>query len=185
MDQNSLANLIYEEQKRNQWPGLAAETSIICQSLNIEDCNTTFQDRSKYLEFIKVACNLENERRLRLLAVGKCQRIVGEDYGKKEYISRKNIFSVRHQYRTRFGLENFAGNYSNDRRFASSEWLCRCKEAREEESHLTSGRCKVFGDLKERFGDLHNDDNLVQFFQEVLARRDELDREQETCDGEV
>jgi hypothetical protein len=185
MDQNSLANLIYEEQKRNQWPGLAAETSIICRSLNIEDCNTTFQDRSKYLEFIKVACNLENERRLRLLAVGKCQRIVGEDYGKKEYISRKNIFSVRQQYRTRFGLENFAGNYSNDRRFASSEWLCRCKEAREEESHLTSGRCKVFGDLKERFGDLHNDDNLVQFFQEVLARRDELDREQETCDGEV
>ena len=120
-----------------------------------------------------------------MLAVGKCQRIIGEDYGKKEYISKKNIFAVRQQYRTRFGLENFAGNYSNDRRFASSEWLCRCKEAREEESHLTSGKCKVFGDLKERFGDLHDDENLVQFFHEVLARRDELDKEQETCDGEV
>ena len=94
------------------------------------------------------------------------------DYGKKEYFSKKNIFSVRQQYRTRFGLENFAGNYSNDRRFASSEWLCRCKESREEESHLTSGRCTVFGDLKERFGDLHDDENLVQFFHEVLARRD-------------
>ena len=102
---------------------------------------------------------------------------------KKNIIPRKNIFDVRKQYITRFGLEKFAGNYSNDRQFASSEWLCRCKEAREEESHLTLGNCKVFGDLKERFGDLHDDENLVQFFQEVLARRDEIDKE--TCDGGV
>ena len=122
---------------------------------------------------------------MRLLATGKCQRIVAEDFGRKPYISKKNIFSVRQQYSTRFGLENFAGNYSNDRRFSSSEWLCRCEEAREEESHLTSGKCKVFGDLNERLGDLHNDENLVQFFQEVLARRDEIDKKQETCDGGV
>ena len=43
----------------------------------------------------------------------------------------------------------------------------------------------MFGDLKERFGDLHDDENLVQFFHEVLARRDQLDREKETLDGEV
>ena len=97
----------------------------------------------------------------------------------------KNIFSVNQQYRTRFGLEKLAGNYSNDRRFVSSEWLCRCEEAREEESHLTSGKCKVFGDLKERFGDLNDDENLVLFFQEVLARRDKIDKEHETCDGGV
>ena len=97
MDPNSLANLKYEEQKRNQWPGLAVETCVICQSLNIENCNTTSQERSKYLELIKVAFNLENERKLRLLAVGKCQRIIGEDYGKKEYISKRNIFIVRQQ----------------------------------------------------------------------------------------
>ena len=120
---------------------------------------------------------------LRLLAIGKCERIIGEDYGKKDYISKKNICDVRQQYRTRFGLEKFAGNYSNDRRFASSDWLCRCRESREEESHLTSGNCKVFGDLKEKFGNLHDDENLVQFFQEVLARRDEIDKE--TSDGGV
>ena len=79
MDPNSFANLIYEEQKRNKWPGLATETSLICQSLGIEDCNTTVLDRSKYLELVTAACNLENERRLRLLAVGKCERIIGED----------------------------------------------------------------------------------------------------------
>ena len=51
----------------------------------------------KYPELIKVAFNLENERRLRLLAVGKCQQIIGEDYGKKKFISKKNIFIVRQQ----------------------------------------------------------------------------------------
>ena len=170
--------LIYEEQKTKQWPGLAKEANVICQSLNIED-------KQSYLKLVTVAIHLENERRLRLLAHGKCERIIGEDYGKKEYISKKNKFSVRQQYRARFGLEKFAGNYSKDVRFASSEWLCRCQEAREEESHLTSGRCTVFGDLRERFGDLHDDENLVQFFHEVLARRDEIDRQKETCDGGV
>ena len=140
MDSNSFANLIYEEQKTKQWPGLAKEASIICQSLNIEECNQTGLDKQNYMKLVKAAINLENERRLRLLAHGKCQRIVGEDYGKKEYITNKNIFRVRQQYRARFGLEKFAGNYSNDQRFASSEWLCRCLEAREEESHLTSGK---------------------------------------------
>ena len=43
----------------------------------------------------------------------------------------------------------------------------------------------MFGDLKERFGDLHDDENLVQFFHEVLARRDEIDRQKETHDGGV
>ena len=128
-----------------------------CQSLNIEDCNTSQLDKLGYMKLVTSAIDLENEKRLSLLAYGKCERILGEDYGKKDYISKKNIFSVRQQYRARFGLEKFAGNYSNDRRFSSTEWLCRCEEAREEESHLTSGRCTLFGDLRERFGDLHDD----------------------------
>ena len=175
LDKGSLAQLIYEEQKKKQWPGLSRETRDICTALKIPDCNETHIGKSEYLLLVREAIHKKNESMLRLLAVGKCQRIVGEDYGKKQYISKKNIFNVRQQYRARFGLEKFAGNYSNDRRFSSSEWLCRCLEAREDESHLTSGKCKVFGDIKERFGDLHDDENLVQFFQEVLTRRDEID----------
>ena len=93
---------------------------------------------------------------------------------KNNIFPKKNIFHVRVQYRARFGLEKLAGNYSNDRRLSSSEWLCRCKESHEEESHLTSGNCKVFGEPKGRLGDLHDDKSLVKFFQEVLLRRDEI-----------
>ena len=123
------------------------------------------------------ACHRSNEKCLRSLAKGKCERIGIEEYGRKEYFRSKNIQNVRQQYRTRFGLLPFGGNYSHDKkRFASSNWLCKCQEAKEEEIHLTSGHCKVYGDLAEKYTDLTDDNSLVQLFQEVLARRDQLDR---------
>ena len=92
-------------------------------------------------------------------------------------LQKKTIKSVRQEFRTRFGLLAFAGNYSHDRRFAKSDWLCQCQEAREEELHLLSGQCKVYGDLTHKYSNLTDDNALVDFFQEVLARREELDKE--------
>ena len=66
-------------------------------------------------------------------------------------------------------------NYSNDQRFSKTSWLSLCKEAREEESHLKSGNCSVYGDSVRKYSDLTEDDSLVKFFTEVLARRDELE----------
>ena len=114
---------------------------------------------------------------------GKCERFSGEEYGRKDYISKKNIYDVRKQYRSRFGLLAFAGNYQNDRRFAESNWLCRCEKAREDKSHLRSGHCKVYDDIVERFSDLNVDENLIQFFAAVLERRDKLDKCLHTPDG--
>ena len=86
-------------------------------------------------------------------------------------------------YRTRFSMQPFAGNYSNDKRFAMSAWLCHCKESREEESHLLSVHCKIYGDLTLKYRDLTDDKSLVQFFNEVLARRDALDKKRTTPVG--
>ena len=41
-----------------------------------------------------------------------------------------------------------------------------------------SGQCKVYGDLSRKLSDLTDDDTLVQLFTEVLARRDQLDKEE-------
>ena len=92
-------------------------------------------------------------------------------------MAKKNIFDVRQQYQSRFGLRPIAGNYSKDKRFARTNWLCRCKEEREEETHYMSGQCTAFGDLALKYNDLTDDENLVQFFSEVLGRRDDLDKE--------
>ena len=39
-----------------------------------------------------------------------------------------------------------------------------------------SGQCPVYGDLTHKYSDLTDIDSLVQFFKEVLDRRDELDK---------
>ena len=39
----------------------------------------------------------------------------------------------------------------------------------------------MYGDLKENFGDLNEDDNLVKFFLAVLERRDNLEEEERLC----
>ena len=89
----------------------------------------------------------------------KCARIPGESYGKKSYIQQRSIGDTRNQFRARFGLTDFAGNYTHSKKFAQTEWLRLCQQSNESESHVMSGKCKVYGDLKENFGDLNEDDN--------------------------
>ena len=62
--------------------------------------------------------------------------------------------NIVHVSRTRFGMHPFAGNYSHDRRFARNDWLCRCRQAKESESHLLSGECEVYGDIRDEFNNL-------------------------------
>ena len=45
------------------------------------------------------------------------------------------------------------------------------------EAHLTSSACPVYADLREKYGDLTDDDELVAYFGEVLARREALEEE--------
>ena len=63
-------------------------------------------------------------------------------------------------------------------RFARSEWMCKCGEAREEESHLLSGDCETYGEIRDKYSDLNDDNQLVDFFNEVLAKRDKLEEEE-------
>ena len=72
----------------------------------------------------------------------------------------------------------FAGNYSKDVRFARTDWLCRCGKEREEESHLLSGNCNVYGEIRGRYDNLDDDNQLVKFFNDILARRDKLEEEE-------
>jgi hypothetical protein len=95
----------------------------------------------------------------------------------KSYIHTENIKQCRNWFRTRFGLQEFAGNYSHSKKYAKTNWMCRCGSEREEEGHIIRGHCEVYGDLRSQFGDLKEDNNLVQYFQAVLDRRDSLEEE--------
>ena len=44
---------------------------------------------------------------------------------------------------------------------------------------MKSTDCPVYADIMEQFGDLDKDDDLVNYFTMVLARREELDSQKE------
>ena len=180
LDEDSLAQKIYEEQKQNEWPGLAKETKEICKYLNIEDVNTTNESKKNYRKIVTKACKLKDEVELRGMAekTTKCERIMKDDYGQKKYVKMLNIQRARETFRTRTNMQRFAGNFTHDRHFAATGWMCRCRVEREELAHLTSGTCPVYMDIFQKFDDLSTDESLVSFFGEILARRDALDKEE-------
>ena len=41
-----------------------------------------------------------------------------------------------------------------------------------QESHLLAGSCKVYGDIRQKFGDLDDEENLVEFFKHSVPKWD-------------
>ena len=76
---DTLARRVYEEQKTNNWPGLAKETTVICSELGVEDCTSTSMSISQYRKSFTAACQVLDERRLRSQAEGKekCEKLIG------------------------------------------------------------------------------------------------------------
>ena len=173
---------MYEEQRRNKWPGLVSETALICEQLGIENCNTADMSawtNKQYRKLIKEKCVVLDEARLREASKGlrKCERVMNESFGRKEYMKQKTVLEVRKQFYTRFGMQPFAGNFKHSKKFQGSEWKCRCGLALEEEAHLTGGNCPVYGDLRADYPDLGSDEQLLGFFTAVLERRGRLEEE--------
>ena len=60
-----MANKIYNEQRKEGWPGLAKETKEICEELNITDVNTTYLTKNEYKSLVDGAIKRKNEERSR------------------------------------------------------------------------------------------------------------------------
>ena len=176
LDERSLASRIYHEQLAKGWPGLAKEGSEICKELEIEDVNVTTMTKSEFKRVIQGAIKTRDEVIMREQAENKtkCEEIMKECYGKKAYLSENKIEDVRFRFKRRVGLLPFAGNYSNDKRYAKSNWLCRCGN-KENESHIRDGTCPIYNDIWQKFRNLDDDEDLVNFFSEVLERRRKIE----------
>ena len=72
-------------------------------------------------------------------------------------------------------MQPFAANYSRDRKYAKTGCLCKCLQKKESEEHLMNETCKIYGDIRAKYGSLTEDQELVDFFKEILIRREEMD----------
>ena len=154
-----MARKVYLDHVSNKWPGLVQEVEQICLELAIQSPAITKQSHKLYRNNQVSACHEKNKEMLISECEGKtkCERMLNEDYGRKEYVDMELIGNVRDTYKARFGMLDFADNYKNDRRFAGVGGLCKCKRDRESEPHLLSGQCEVFGEIRASYGDLKDE----------------------------
>ena len=110
LEGTALANKIYNEQRKEGWPGLAKETKEICEGLNITDVNTTYLTKNEYKLLVDGAIKRKNEEWLRKEAEGKrkCEKIMRETFGKKNYITKNKVGEVRNIFNARVGMSEFA-----------------------------------------------------------------------------
>ena len=162
------------------------ETREICKNLNIEDVNETKLNKKQFKRLMKTATEAKNKQICDKLAEGKdkCSKIKEEEYGKKAYISEKKISDVRHWFRTRYRMQPFAANYSGDRKYAKTGWLCKCMQKKESDEHLRNDACSIHGDIRAKYGSLAEDKELVEFFKEILSKREQME-ETTTAAGPV
>ena len=61
----------------------------------------------------------KNEEWLRKEAKGKrkCEKIMRDTFGKKNYITKNKVGEVRNIFKARVGMSEFADNFSKDKRF--------------------------------------------------------------------
>ena len=79
--------------------------------------------------------------------------MANEAYGQKDYIVNKYISDVRKIYRTRYGQRDFAGNFSHNNKYRKNNWMCKCGLSREKEIHITSEKCPIYADIREKYSD--------------------------------
>ena len=90
---------------------------------------------------------------------------------KKSYIAKSKVGEVRNIFKARVGMTEFAENFSKDKRFLRTNWLCRCGNERESEDHITK-ECLIYDDIRKEYEDLNDDSQLASFFSRVLERRE-------------
>ena len=173
LSQEALASEMYEEQVRNNWPGLAREAEDICDQLGIEDVNETRLSKSQYSQVVDAAILYKEDKNMKseTSKSTKIRVICNERWGMKDYVKEGTLYSVRTTWEVRAFMLRVAGNYSHHTRYQATGWLCQgCRlQVREDQDHLA--QCEGYEDL--RLGkDLEDNTDLVTFYRMVMARRE-------------
>ena len=168
LSDSDLAKQVWMEQRRNDWPGLAKEVSLISKELGLEDVNETGHSKTVLKKLVNAACLERNETDLKDDMVGKTKltALANEDCKVKDYLSSKSMKDVRDIFRARTEMTaGFGGNFHN--MYGGGNLNCDgCCQVKDTQSYATE--CPAYADL-----DFNLDGDLVAFFRRVMDRRAE------------
>ena len=171
--EETLCRQVYEEGRKNNWPGLAEEVSRICKTLEIPDVNDVMV--SKHDVKKAIFNNHYEDMKNTINTKSKLDAIKEDDFKEVQpYFHGKSVEKARMAFKIRTQmLTEIPGNAKNKYRVKGtvSEGLT-CQHCSEGEiftqSHCLT--CPGWTDIREGL-DMQNIDDLVIFFRKLLAER--------------
>ena len=173
-DKNTLCREVYEEGKKNSWPGLGREVTKICEILDIPDVNDTNMTKQD----IKKAVS-EHHTKVMMDEVktkSKLDDIKGDNFEEVQpYFYSKSVEHARMAFKVRTHMvQDIPGNFKNrykKKGSVSNGLICpHCEDGEEmTQSHCVT--CMEWEDIRVGL-DMNNIDDLVVFFRKLLLERE-------------
>ena len=181
----SLSRVIYEEQVKLGWPGLAEEATEICGKLGLKNVNLHIvkKEEIKNAVFYNHYGNMKDK----IMESKKLENISHEDFTKEQgYLHGKSVDRCRTEFRIRTEmLDSFKDNYRAKNRTLergqedSDPGLqceyCDLPSSRDSQAHCL--RCPAWQKHRADL-DLSFIEDLVTYFRRVLAERADRDEEE-------
>ena len=174
-DTSTLCRQIYEEGKRNGWPGLGVEVAEICKEIGLPDLNENNLNKSTIKKAI--ADHHYRDVKQELEKSNKLGHIKDEEFHEvQEYFHEKSVEKGRMAFKVRSHMvQDIPGNFKEKFRKKGDGLNCKyCDES----DVMTQSHCLVCPAWAElRVGlSMDNIGDLVIFFQKLLAERTRLDK---------
>ena len=165
--ERSLAKEIYEEQLKNDWPGLSVEVKEICREIGVHNLNE--KDVSK--EELEDAIYFHNykEMKLEVSSYKKLEAIKNDDFRElPDFMNDKSIDNARMGFRIKSGMVNkikmnYKGSYKNN-------LTCEKCESGENETQCHAMVCSGWAEQRDGL-DLTKMSDMIVFFRRLLEEK--------------
>ena len=175
LPEDSLAREIYELQRQLSLPGLVSECSEYLVKFDVTDITqyTKSQWKNKINSLIQEENRAELLKRMEKYKKLKSDSLREEKYELKPYLKSLNLSQSRLRYKIRAEMiPTVQMNFQSDRKFTHNIWKCECGHM-DSQTHLQNF-CPLYDDIR-KGKDMSNDEDIVDFFRQVIARRKEDD----------
>lgn len=178
LNSDSLGHEFYHLQVKYNFPGLVKEcrTLIKTYSLpNIIDENLNFP-KQKWKQLVKKAVRSKSERDIKI----ECSKYSKLEYLNTEteelkvqdYITVLSLRKARTKFRIRSRMIDVKMNKKSDKKYANELWRCDFCQSIDSQAHIVW--CPAFAPLREG-KNLHDDEDLVEYFENVMKIRNETE----------
>ena len=150
LDDSCLAKEVYEEQLKNNWPGLTQECIEICDILDIPNVTTVELAKGAWKNKVKKAVQNKNSNNLKktMETYSKLDEMrLEEKCELKKYFTYMTMEEARTHFWIRTNTISCKLNQSSDPKNSHSLWKCSACENVDSQSHILW--CPAYSKLRE------------------------------------